>query len=223
MFARRSKFDRSLRERGVPPQAPASAAMDDSSTEGPYDIADAPDSDETMLDFGALKVPAVDGFNVRLEIAADGAMGAVTLMHDEAVLQLSVFAAPRSGGAWQAIREDICAEITRGGGTYTLGKGEFGREVHAQINGPDGLQSARFIGVDGPRWFLRGLLAGTAGADEKEAQPLLEVLRRVVVSRGTEPKPVREPLTLMLPAELAEQLQDAADDPADNTDDEPAS
>lgn len=212
MFGRRSKFDRSLRERGVPPEAPTSAAVDDRSTDGPYDVADAPDTDEKMLDFGALKIPIVDGFNVRLEIAADGAMGAVTVMHNDAILQLSVFAAPRSGGAWQTIREDICAEIKRGGGTYTLAAGEFGREIHGQIAGPDGLQDARFIGVDGPRWFLRGLLAGTAGSDVSAAEPLLQVLRRVVVSRGTEPKPVREPLTLMLSAELASQLQDSVED-----------
>jgi hypothetical protein len=58
----------------------------------------------------------------------------------------------------------------------------------------------RFIGVDGPRWFLRAMFAGPVAADGQQAAPYEELLRQVVVVRGSEPLPVREPVPLRLPA-----------------------
>jgi hypothetical protein len=65
---------------------------------------------------------------------------------------------------------------------------------------------ARFLGVDGPRWFLRGTITGPAGAGGEAAAALEQAFRDVVVVRGTEPMPVREPLPLTLPAQAAEQM-----------------
>jgi hypothetical protein len=65
---------------------------------------------------------------------------------------------------------------------------------------------ARFLGVDGPRWFLRGTITGPAGAGGEAAAALEDAFREVVVVRGTEPMPVREPLPLALPAQAAEQM-----------------
>ena len=53
--------------------------------------------------------------------------------------------------------------------------------------GPDGrtvFAPARFVGVDGPRWFLRAVFSGRAAIDEEAAQPLIEVVRGTVVVRG---------------------------------------
>jgi hypothetical protein len=71
--------------------------------------------------------------------------------------------------------------------------------------------------VDGPRWFLRGLLTGPAAAAPEGATALEEAFRDIVVVRGTAPLPVREPLTLTLPPQAAEQLarQQAAASPPD--------
>ena len=63
---------------------------------------------------------------------------------------------------------------------------------------------ARFVGVDGPRWFLRGLIIGPAVDDPTTAAGLEAVLRDVVVARGGEPMAVRDPLPLVLPAEIAD-------------------
>jgi hypothetical protein len=65
---------------------------------------------------------------------------------------------------------------------------------------------ARFLGVDGPRWFVRGTITGPAGAGGEAAAALEQAFRDVVVVRGTEPMPVREPLPLTLPAQAAEQM-----------------
>jgi hypothetical protein len=59
----------------------------------------------------------------------------------------------------------------------------------------------RFIGVDGPRWFLRALLAGTP-ADPARAQRYEDVLRNVVVVRGSEALPVRDAVPLRLPKDV---------------------
>ena len=64
----------------------------------------------------------------------------------------------------------------------------------------------RFIGVDGPRWFLRAMLAGAPALDDEQAQPFLDTFRGTVVVRGNEPLPVREPVPLQLPQEAAEQI-----------------
>lgn len=69
--------------------------------------------------------------------------------------------------------------------------GENGRAVFAPAT----------FGVDGPRWFLRGVLSGRAAIDDDAAAPLLEVLRAAVVVRGTEPMAPRELLPLALPRE----------------------
>jgi len=210
MLGRRKKFDRALRERGVPPEVAPVERDDRPRTSGPYDVLDAPEDDEPTLDFGALVIPIDPRFEVRLEIATDGSVGGVSLMREGSILQLGVFAAPRSGGAWDAIRADISSEIEKNGGSREEVEGDFGPELRAVIKNEGGRQNARFIGVDGPRWFLRALIAGPAATDDDVAADFLELFRKVVVNRGDEPKPVREPLTLQLPAELASQVEESA-------------
>ena len=72
------------------------------------------------------------------------------------------------------------------------------------------MRPIRFVGVDGPRWFLRGLFAGAAAADPAAAAPLEAVFREVVVVRGDHPMPPRDLLELRLPAEAAAALEEQA-------------
>jgi hypothetical protein len=72
----------------------------------------------------------------------------------------------------------------------------------------------RFVGVDGPRWFLRGMLAGAPAQDDAQAKPFLDTFRGVVVVRGSEPLPVRDPVPLRLPRDAAEQVAAAAEEAA---------
>jgi hypothetical protein len=60
--------------------------------------------------------------------------------------------------------------------------------------------------VDGPRWFLRAMLAGAPAEDERSAGLFLDVFRNVVVVRGADALPVRDPVPLQLPREAAEQI-----------------
>src|SRR5699024_7111468 len=75
-------------------------------------------------------------------------------------------------------------------------------------DGRMGHRPARFIGVDGPRWFLRGVLSGRAAIDPDAAQELEELLADVVVVRGQEARPPRDVLTLQMPGKAGAQAEE---------------
>lgn len=210
MFGRRSKIDRTLRERGVPPESSSGEERAVVQTTGPFDLADAPDGLEAYTDFGALKLRLSPQVEVRLEMSSSGELNGISLVRQSSVMQLGVFAAPRSGGAWESIREDILTQISQAGGTAEVRDGEFGPMIISTVQTPNGPQESRFLGVEGPRWFLRALIAGEVAHDDEGCEPFFDIFRTAVVERGSEPKPVREPITLRLPAALADQVKAAA-------------
>ena len=65
--------------------------------------------------------------------------------------------------------------------------------------GRTGHRPARFIGADGPRWFLRGVITGKAAVEPAAAERLEQVFAQTVVVRGTEARPPRDLLALRLP------------------------
>ena len=180
-------------------------------TTGPYDVADVPSDGVERLDLGALRVPVDTGLEIRVEVGENGQVAGVTMLNQNGQMQLGVFAAPRKEGIWDEIRTEIKASISTQGGTVSDQDGEFGAELAGRLPVPGGLTPVRFLGVDGPRWFVRAMLAGAPATDEAEARPFLDAFRRLVVVRGADPLPVREPVPLQLPKEAAEQLAAAAE------------
>ncbi|HEX8304651.1 MAG TPA: DUF3710 domain-containing protein [Jatrophihabitans sp.] len=180
-------------------------------TTGPYDVADTPADDVERLDLGALRVPVEAGLEIRVEVNETGQVVGVTMLNPNGQMQLGVFAAPRKDGIWDEIRAEIKASISTQGGTVSEQDGEFGAELVGRLPVPGGLTPVRFLGVDGPRWFVRAMLAGAPAAEEDEAKPFLDAFRGLVVVRGSDPLPVREPVPLQLPKEAAEQLAAAAE------------
>lgn len=182
-------------------------------TTGPFDQADAESAEDVQrLDLGALLVPAETGLEIRVEVVDEGQVAAVTLVNEVGQMQLGVFAAPRKEGIWDEVRAEIKATISRDGGIVDEQEGEFGFELSGKLPSENGLTPVKFIGVDGPRWFLRATLAGAPAMSDEQAIPFLEALRQVVVVRGTEPLPVRDPVPLVLPREAAEQVAAAAEE-----------
>ncbi|MFU8871379.1 DUF3710 domain-containing protein [Micromonospora sp. SL4-19] len=176
------------------PQAPA---------RGPYDVSEAPDT--PRLDLGSLQIPAVPDVEVRVQADPQGVIQQVVLVHGDNALQLGVFAAPRSDGIWDEVREEIRQSLFNDGAAAQEVEGEYGIELRARVRTPDGLTDLRFVGIDGPRWMVRGVYQGDAAGDPDAAGPLALCLSGLVVDRGQEAKPVREPLPLRLPREMAEQ------------------
>jgi hypothetical protein len=165
---------------------------------GPYDIAEAPPGER--LDLGSLQIPAVRDVEVRVQANPEGAVQQVVLVNGENALQLGVFAAPRSDGIWDEVREEIRNSLFSEGVAAQETDGEYGVELRARVRTADGgLTDLRFVGIDGPRWMVRGLFQGPAATDPAAAGVLMDCLYGLVVDRGQEAKPVREPLPLRLP------------------------
>jgi hypothetical protein len=214
---RRNRIDRSLRERGVPPE-PQHREREVEVTSGPWDEADAPDDGIARIDLGSIRLPALPGMDLRVELNPQQKVIGATLRAGESLLQVSAFAAPRAGGIWDDVRSDLATSASGQGGSLRQAEGPFGPELTGSIlmapppqpgqtTPPQPVRRpARFLGVDGPRWFLRGLITGPA-ADNPEAAAALEAaFQGIVVVRGSEPMPVREQLPLTLPPQAAAQL-----------------
>ncbi|MEP7054365.1 MAG: DUF3710 domain-containing protein [Actinomycetota bacterium] len=199
--------------------APAPAA-DSGPTTGPWDVADVPDDETALprLDLGAIRVPIPEDLEVRLEVDDNGNVGAAVVADEHSTLQLNVFAAPRRNGLWDDVRTEIAQALTEQGVLAEEADGVLGRELRARIptGDPKGKTTpARFVGSDGPRWFLRGLLTGPAATDPVQAKRFEEVFRGIVVVRGGEAMAPRDPLTLRVPTEAQQANEAHADgDPA---------
>ena len=205
LFSRRRDDDASESSTNSDDVAPRASAETGT---GPWDAADAPDRPGSVgrIDLGSLRIPAVDGMQIRLENpgGAGQEISAAVLVLSGSTLELRAFAAPRTIGIWDELREDITAELTRAKARFEVEDGEHGPEIlaHVPVRTPDGREgtvAARFIGVDGPRWFLRGVLQGPAATDEAASQVLRGVFADIVVVRDGAARPPREILPLHAP------------------------
>jgi uncharacterized protein DUF3710 len=176
---------------------------------GPWDATEAfPERDR--VDLGSLWVPVGPDFEIQLVMhEQNGAW--VTARHGESELQLQAFAASRSGSLWDDVRAEISAEVQAAGGSTQELDSPFGIALLAQVPAEpgqpaSGMRTVRFVGADGPRWFLRGLFGGPA-ADGVDAEVLEDVFRNVVVARGEHPVPPRDLLQLRLPPDAQQALE----------------
>lgn len=203
-----------LDDAGASPESADAAKLDlppdpsdtayDRATHGPLDESEV-ESTEGYVDLGALLITPREGLSLRLEVEeSTNRVIAVTLDLNGSSLQLQAFAASRSEKLWRDIREQIGLSVGSQGGEIEILDGTFGKEVLAKVpaqgaDGSNGFRVARFLGVDGPRWFLRGVLGGNAAMDRDAATELEDLFRGVVVVRGEVPMPPRDLLLLRLP------------------------
>jgi len=144
------------------------------------------------------------GTEVRIEMNEMQQPIATTIVHGANSLQILAFAAPRNGGIWDEVRAEIADSVRTDGGEPAERTGRFGVELHAVVRpevqpGQVVEQTLRFVGFDGPRWFVRGVFTGPAATDPEQATVLEAVLTSIVVVRGTEPMAPRDPLPVKLP------------------------
>jgi hypothetical protein len=182
----------------------AKSAPADRATNGPLDEAEA-NAVRPYVDLGGVKILPREGLHLRLEVE-EGSQRVVAVGLDFAgsTLQVQPFAAPRTSGLWHEIRDQIADQIAKQGGTTRLTAGPFGPELLAEIPAaapgqPGSTRLARFIGVDGPRWFLRGVIAGDGAVNPVAAAQVEELFRSVVVVRGKTPMPPRDLIPLQMP------------------------
>lgn len=177
---------------------------------GPWDSRE-PYPQRQRVDLGSLLIPVNPDQEVQLNVAGEQIIAASVTVSDGA-LQVQAFAAPKSGGLWEDVRGEIAEEIRGAGGESQEAEGPFGPELAALVPTEPGgrtadLQPARYLGVDGPRWLLRGTISGRAASRRELAGPLEEVFADIVVVRGDHPAPPRDLLEIQLPAEMRQAME----------------
>jgi Protein of unknown function (DUF3710) len=160
---------------------------------------------------------------VRVELNEAQQPIAATVLNAGSSVQILAFAAPRHSGIWDEVRAEIADSVRADGGQVDEVVAVFGTELRARVRSeaqPGNVveQSLRFVGFDGPRWFVRGVFSGPAATNPEQARVLESVLTSVVVVRGTDPMAPRDPLPLRLPRDATdtpdpEGVDDAAAEP----------
>ncbi|MCT1366661.1 DUF3710 domain-containing protein [Kocuria sp. HSID16901] len=190
-------------------QAAAAADQDledepDRSVTGPFDVSEI-ETDDSYIDLGGLRIKPDENVNMRIDVdQRSQSVVSVTFQKDGAVLQVQPFAAPKSRGLWAEVRAELAASVREQNGVVDILEGTLGRQVIAKLpaslpNGDRGYRVARFVGIDGPRWFLRGVFSGDAAVKRSSAREMERIFRSLVVVRGREPMAPRDLLPLNIP------------------------
>jgi len=194
----------------------AEAALSDDEEEidwradGPFDSEEVELADDqvTRIDLGSLIVTPWEGLGLQLQVnEVTRQVQAVTGVWKNSGLEVTLFAAPASGGLAEELREDTVEEAEQAGGNATLAHGPFGSEVRRVLpqEGPGGEQMfhvSRVWFAEGPRWLLRATLLGEAAlgdADAPVVAPFVELFRNLVVRRGDKPMVPGELIPMKLP------------------------
>ncbi len=180
-----------------------------SKTHGPWDESEAPDRDD-LIDAGALKLPRAPGkIQYTIDKRTRRAIGALVQMNNSA-MQINLYAAPRSEGLWDEVRTELVESIRRQGGDCHEEQNKFGDEVVARIPAKDtkAQRHVRYVGVDGPRWFLRASIEGDAVTNEEVRDLFYGYLEDVVVCRGQDPHPPRDLILLTMSDDVTAKLNE---------------
>jgi hypothetical protein len=195
---------------------------------GPWDRSEtsADEGGNGYIDLGGLVVKGAPDLELRLQIDEQGqVVTSVMLAGPESGLELRAFAAPRSAGIWNDVLADIAAEATKRGGTATELDGEFGTELKLVVpvqtpDGRQGTQTSRIVGVDGPRWLLRGTFLGKSASDPDPEGVVESAFRDVIVVRGSGPMAPRDLIPMQVPSE-AQAVISGSDDADDDSETDP--
>ncbi|MFK0241642.1 DUF3710 domain-containing protein [Microbacterium sp. NPDC090281] len=185
-------------------ETPSKSAPLNRATDGPFDDSEA-NPVRPYIDLGGIKILPREGLNLRLEVEEQSKrIVAVGLDYADSSLQVQPFAAPRTGGLWDETRVQLRDQVKAQGGRVEEREGPLGKELLAEVPATaaegSGLRLARFIGIDGPRWFLRGVIGGAGASDPEAAEKVEDLFRSIVVVRGGTPMPPRDLIPLKMPA-----------------------
>ncbi|BDR54817.1 hypothetical protein KIMH_09280 [Bombiscardovia apis] len=168
-------------------------------TRGPWDVNDEEVVNyDDYLDIGAVNLPYLQG--IELRIKANGQSGDImgaTISYGQSSLEVEAFAAPKTLGLWDTVRHDLKA----GNPKAREVEGTFGTELMLPVTVKGKEFTTRIVGVDGPRWMLRGIFSGPAASKGKERETLDTYFSNIVVDRGEEPLaprdliPMHQPIT----------------------------
>ncbi|KAB8289164.1 hypothetical protein DSM100688_0244 [Bifidobacterium ramosum] len=180
-------------------------------TYGPWDSndEDVPDYDD-YLDLGAYFLPFLQGIQLRIKAnrATQQILGS-TITYGSSSLEIEAFAAPKTLGLW----DDVRADLLDANKAAVEQPGVFGTELKLPVSLKGGkVLDTRIVGVDGPRWMLRGIFSGKAATDptDPETLALNKFFADIVVERGEEPLAPRDLIPMHPPVAPAERRARAA-------------
>ena len=185
--------------------------------DGPFDISEVDDvagsPEAPRIDLGSMILAGFPGAELRLQMSEETQqIVSAMLIHQNSALEVGAYAAPRSGGLWSELREEILASATEAGGSGILAEGPLGVELRRIIpvttpEGEQGYQPSRMWVAEGPRWLLRGIVYGQAALEEGVDSPVAELLgafREIIVRRGDEAMAPGDLLPLTMPQNLVD-------------------
>lgn len=162
------------------------------------------DFSDVTLNLGSVRVPMPKGTQVQVEMGDQGPK-MVHIVTPHGRFTPVAFAAPRTGGLWEESAEEIGEGMRSEGMPMHYEEGPWGKEVVG--NGTNGV--IRIIGVEGPRWLYRVTLAAPTGREAEMAELGREIVARSFVYRGDDPVLAGNSLPVVLPEQLAAQVQQA--------------
>lgn len=173
---------------------------------GPWDVEDenVPDYDE-YLDMGSYYLPFLRGIELRVKAnrATQQVLG-TTITYGSSSVEIEAFAAPKTLGLW----DDVRADLIEANKDAKEVEGVFGTELALPVTVKGGRKVlTRIVGVDGPRWMLRGIFSGKAATDPEgeEAKALNQFFADIVVERGDDPLAPRDLIPMHPPVAPAER------------------
>ena len=173
---------------------------------GPWDVEDenVPDYDE-YLDMGSYYLPFLKGIELRVKAnrATQQVLG-TTIIYGSSSVEIEAFAAPKTLGLW----DDVRADLIEANKDAKEVEGVFGTELALPVTVKGGRKVlTRIVGVDGPRWMLRGIFSGKAATDPEgeEAKALNQFFADIVVERGDDPLAPRDLIPMHPPVAPAER------------------
>ncbi|HEU5486298.1 MAG TPA: DUF3710 domain-containing protein [Microlunatus sp.] len=183
---------------------------------GPWDVTEVdldiePLPGRARIDLGSLIITGSGGAELRLQVNEETQqIVSAMLIKGDSALELGAYAAPRSGGLWPELRQEIIESATDAGGSAAVVEGPFGVEVRRLLpvttpDGEEGYQPSRMWVVEGPRWLLRGILYGQAALEDGLEPPVADLLtafREVIVRRGEEARAPGDLLPLTIPSDV---------------------
>ena len=160
-----------------------------------------------IIDLGCLKIPVQHDLEIQVDVeTASNTIVSISLVLPHSVASVHVFAAATNEDSWPSVRDAIVAGLAEQHVECTIELGTFGTEIHCVMptqndDGTTVVQPIRFIGIDGPRWFLRAAIGGDAAVFAEAIDKMNEVLKSVKVVRGEHAMAPGEPLVFSLPAD----------------------
>jgi len=150
------------------------------------------DTADGYVDMGSILFPAVQGMQLRTQVADDGTtVLQILVVLGSSGIQMSVAAAPRSGGVWEELREEIRKGFEDQGAKVADYPTRYVRSAPSRV---------RLIGREGGRWFARIDILGPAAATAEAGADIEKVIDRIVVRRDDHPRTRLEMLPVHLPA-----------------------